>query len=105
MLYDIIAHVILAIFVPGHWWFQFLPDICNPILFSYTMLTDKLVDERNWLLRLHRFMHSLWLPLLSMFAYIVTRHTMILWLAVHWWCHVGVDYTTHPQKELKKKLL
>jgi hypothetical protein len=100
---DAIGHLGLALLLPGHWWFAYLPDVMLPFVFGVSLAKNKLLDKDNPFLRIHKFLHSeLWLAVLCFgiaLGMIVTgyRRWIGVWLALHWMCHCQLDLWTHDR--------
>lgn len=93
-LLDAAGHAVLALTLPGHvWWAQYLPDIMLPFIFTTSFVTNKMLDNKNPLLWLHRGLHSVWLlPIL-----VGLSCTSLRWVAVQWACHLALDSFTHDR--------
>jgi len=93
---DFACHVTLALILPGHWWYQFLPDFLVTPIFLYGWITGRLLNEKNPVLRVHKFLHTVWPAFIAI--------PFSLSLAVQWALHLVVDLYTHPEPEFKKEL-
>lgn len=104
---DLIGHIVLALTLPGKWWFQFLPDIVVPFIMVHGLVTNRLLKENNFILMYHRWLHSVLLAfgfLLGsyLFGYLQSGRTIGLFIGCHWLGHVIWDGFTHKREWHKK---
>lgn len=121
---DLIGHCFLAWFLPGHWWYQFIPDIFVPFLFLHGMVTGKLLPLDSKLVWLNNFMHSWFIAILWLAFGTYVRSSVLITgarlyilpdslfvplqsmvcLTVHFMIHLLWDSGTHRKDWNKKRL-
>lgn len=103
---DIVMHAVAAfLWLPGPWWFQYLPDAVLPVLWLRSMATNRMAGDDDLWLQLHRMLHVkaryfhtgvlLWwlLALASGAALDVNIFVLPLHVAVH----KAIDWITHGE--------
>jgi len=102
---DLSGHILLAVFLPGKWWYQFIPDVCLIAMVPISLRTDELLPGDVLLIRVHRVLHTL-IPVLVLIAAMIFTEDL-LWgvIGTQWLTHVLWDQFTHPEREFKKGLL
>jgi hypothetical protein len=102
---DLIGHVCFAIILPGHWWFQFLPDVFIPMLLLHSILTNELMYEKTGALLWHKFLHTIYGPIfLGCFGAIWSTPKIGAMIGVQGLVHVIWDQLTHEQEYQKRSL-
>lgn len=112
---DLIGHMILALVLPGKWWFQFLPDILVPVLFMHGWITGRLITSKdNFVLRVllltHKNIHSVLMPVCfilgAFIGYTVSHSTKVVGLLIgcQWLGHIIWDGFTHKLDWQKKAI-
>lgn len=99
-LFDGMLHGLAGLLL--HSWFQWIPDVMLPCIWLHGMISNRRLPDDSVLLRIHRWLHS---------VYVVGG----LWVAAHWspsavplalnWSvHWLIDSFTHAvwHKELEK---
>lgn len=108
---DIVLHCLLAWLLPGHWWFQSLPDVAVPFLMLHGVLTNRLLAADNWLVVLHlEFFHSWALAvgcligtgLVGGVVWLTDSDSALLpvgfgMFCIHWLGHLLIDRFTHER--------
>lgn len=98
-LIDAVLHVAAAVWLPGPWWLQYLPDLALPLLWTRSMLTNRRAGDHSLLLKLHRLLHAR--PPLLGEGVCLWAGLAFLWfpqLALHAAVHVVVDRLTHDRR-------
>lgn len=94
---DLAGHILWAVLLPGHWWYQFLPDVLLPYTFIRSLVSDRLLPEKDAGLFLHKFFHTIW-PALFLVASFPA-------VGAQWVTHIIQDQFTHPEPEFRRSLL
>ena len=102
---DFVLHLGLALAIPGPWWFQYVPDMMLPFIFTHSLMIDGLLPETTIVVKMHKYFHTLWPVLILSILAGMMFDVQIALLGIHWGCHILVDQFTHPQKEFRKELL
>lgn len=94
---DLCCHALLAYALPGHWWFQFLPDVMLPEMWLHGMVVDAFKPSWSLPLAAHRFLHlrgTYQVPALTALVFVT-----VWWpeLGGMWLAHVAVDSVTHGE--------
>jgi len=94
-LVDVLMHLTVAFALPGPWWYQGLPDIMLPVLWTKAMITDTFEPDWSLLLAAHRTLHLR--GRLGLLAGIGVVCCAWLWpvLAGQLLAHVAIDTVTH----------
>lgn len=105
-LLDVVMHACVAfLWLPGPWWFQYLPDAALPVLWLRSMASNAKADEDDWWLRLHRVLHVksryfhvsvLWWWVLTL-ALAAALDVNVYVLPLHVAVHVAIDAMTHGE--------
>lgn len=99
---DACLHIALAAFLPGAWWYQYLPDVLVPVLLIHSLMTDKWLAPSSPLLRASKLLHSS--ISVAVCAVLAIKGYAPWWLMAHWLCHLVVDMFTHDGwHELERK--
>jgi len=107
---DIVLHSALALALPGHWYYQFLPDMLSPFLFMHGMITNRLLSENSFVLKVHKFFHTAYIPMgivfISPYVWIVDHKIFYapIYFWLHWLSHMIVDQFTHRNEWDRKSL-
>jgi hypothetical protein len=96
-LLDVCCHVLAALFLPGPWWLQFIPDLALPWLWLRSIATDRFADEHDPQLGLHRMLHlrGRHFPFGMLAAVLLSGVFISPAIAAHWLVHVAIDSVTH----------
>lgn len=54
---DAVLHLLAAALLPGPLWWQYLPDLLLPVLWTRSFITNRMADDDDWLLQIHRMLH------------------------------------------------
>lgn len=99
---DLLLHAMAATLLPGPWWLQFAPDTALPVLWAWSMATDRPVPEGHWMLLLHQRLHlrrrwPWWTAFVVVPVLALTGggHVVLLHFAAHWM----VDACTHAKEK------
>jgi len=104
-LADTVGHVMLAVLLPGRWWFQVLPDGLLPVALFLSLRSDRFLPEGATLLIVHRLLHTIW-PVLALLGLMALSHSEVIgFMALQWFAHVLWDQFTHPEADFRKDLL
>jgi len=104
-LVDFMLHVAAAWWLPGPWWFQWLPDVLMPVLWLRSVVTDRMAAEDSSLLAWHRMLHirDRYFHSAAVFWWLATLAAWQL-LGVHWAVlivhvvvHAAIDRMTHEK--------
>lgn len=98
---DFVLHALAAWLLPGPWWWQWLPDMVMPVLWLHGMATNRMVDDDNWLLQVHRMLHVrppavllgviLWV---GTAGYVAASGALLANIAAH----IIIDRLTHDER-------
>lgn len=104
---DMLGHILMAIVLPGPWWLQFLPDVFVPLLMTKSLVSDKLLPRRNWLVVTNVTMHNIGFMALTCATILVSTHAIkfTLALTLQWGLHILWDIVTHVQTWNRKPIL
>jgi hypothetical protein len=92
-LFDVFAHCMVAYVLPGPFWYQWLPDVCVPVLVVLSLLSGVFVAADSVVVGTHRVLHSgsVVLVIVALSGF----YPVVLPLAVHWAVHLCIDLETH----------
>ena len=94
---DAICHLTLALLIPGHWWFQYVPDMLVPVIWLWSFKTNAFLPKDSAILIAHKLLHDLRFMALVTCFLVLIEATSLKWLTVHWFFHLVVDSFTHEK--------
>jgi hypothetical protein len=96
-LIDAAGHAALAILLPGPWILQYAADAALPFVFGASLITNRLLQQTNPVLCLHKALHSpVWIAF-WLAAGMWMGSYLMLCLSLHWACHLFLDELTHDR--------
>lgn len=96
-LLDAALHLASVCFVPGHWWYQYLPDTLVPVIWLISMYRNRPLPLDSRLMVYGRRLHSFEVGITL--ATLVVFDASLVWLSVHWLLHLLIDSFTHESWE------
>ena len=92
---DLACHAVLAVVLPGPWWWQYLPDVALPAVWVHSWRTDTFLGPSSRRLAAHRALHLRGEVGVAMLLVLAVPWAVWPGLGVHWLAHVLVDRCTH----------
>lgn len=98
-LVDALAHLVLAVTLPGAWWFQYVPDIFVLPIWLRSATSGSMLPDGDVELQAHRVMHLRQNVPAGIALYVaLALAASSPWVLLHVLLHVMVDRMTHSEE-------
>jgi len=100
---DFAGHVGIGLAL-GNVFAQFLPDMFLPFIWIRSYQKNKLLRKGDFVLRLHKFAHTIWPAVILLTAWALWRNPIVLSATAQNFFHIMWDQITHPEPEFQNSL-